>query len=115
MWRSIFLAALLFPSIALAANFQDEIRIDVSPKAQIKVRNDFGNVSVELWNQSYVAVSATIEGSAKFNRSPIIIDNRGTLVTISVIRRRIDPVAAIHLADGALRGRTRPVNPNSGG
>lgn len=97
MWRSIFLAALLFPSIALAANYQDEIRIDVSPKAQIKVRNDFGNVSVEAWNNSYVAVSATIEGSAKFSRSPIVIDNRSTLLTISVVRRPIDPVVAIHL------------------
>jgi len=97
MWRSIVLAALLFPSIALAANYQDEIRIDVSPKAQIQVRNDFGNVSVEVWNKSYVAVSATIEGSAKFSRSPIVIDNRSTSLTISVVRRPIDPVVAIHL------------------
>jgi VWFA-related protein len=93
----ILLAALLFPSTALAFQSQDEIRIDVPADGQIKVRNDFGNVAVEVWNNSYVAVSATIEGAAKFTRSPIVIDNRGKLVMISVVRRPIDPVAAIHL------------------
>ena len=38
-----------------------------------------------------------IEGSAKFTRSPIVIDNRGNLLVISVVRRPVDPVAAIHL------------------
>ena len=97
MWCLILLAALLFPSTASAVDFQDEIRIDVAADAQIKVRNDFGSVSVELWNNSYVAVSADIEGGAKFTRSPIIIDNRGKLLTISIVRRPIDPVVAIHL------------------
>ena len=94
----VLLITLLFPTIAPLANFaSDEIRIDVPANGQIKVRNDFGNVSVEAWNNTYVAVSATIEGSAKFTRSPIVIDNRGTLVSISVVRRPVDPVAAIHL------------------
>ena len=97
MLRSILLAALLFPNTALALHSQDEIRIDVSPKAQIKVRNDFGKISVEPWDNSYVAVSATIAGSARFSRSPIVIDNRGKLVMISVLRRPIDPVVAIDL------------------
>jgi VWFA-related protein len=90
-------AALLFSSTALAVNFDDEIRIDVPADGRIKVRNDFGDVTVEVWSNSYVGVSATIEGSAKFTRSPIVIDNRGKLVMISVVRRPIDPVAAIHL------------------
>jgi len=37
------------------------------------------------------------EGSATLTRSPILIDNRGKLVTISVVRRPIDPAVAIHL------------------
>src|ERR1043165_1609567 len=86
-----------FPNIASASISQDEIRIDVPPNAQIKVRNDFGDVTVERWTNNYVAVSATIEGSVKFNRSPIVIDNRASLLTISVVRRPIDPVASIHL------------------
>jgi VWFA-related protein len=93
----ILVAALLFPSIALAVQSNDEIRIDLPANAKIKVRNDFGGVSVEVWNNSYVAVSATIEGDTRFKRSPIIIDNRGKLLAISVVRRPIDPVAAVHL------------------
>lgn len=93
----IFLAALLFPGTALAVNSDDEIRIDVPANVRIKVRNDFGNVSVAVWGNNYVAVSAEVEGSVTFTRSPIIIDNRGSLLTISVVRRPVDPVAAIHL------------------
>lgn len=97
MWGLILVAALLFPSTVLAVNSQDEIRIDVPANGQIKVQNDFGTVSVEVWNNNYAAVSASIEGSAKFTRSPIVIDNRGALLVISIIRRPVDPVAAIHL------------------
>lgn len=97
MRRFILLTALLLPSIALAVNSQDEIRIDVPANVKVKVRNDFGNVSFEVWANNYVTVSAEVEGTVKFTRSPIIIDNRGSVLTISVIRRPIDPVAAIHL------------------
>ena len=75
----------------------DQIRIDVPPNARIKVRNDFGDVTVERWANNYVAVSAAIEGSVRFTRSPIVIDNRGSALMISVVRRPVDPVAAIHL------------------
>src|SRR5690349_22701142 len=113
----ILLTALLLPSIALAVNLQDEIRIDVPANVKLKVRNDFGNVSVELWPNNYVTVSAEIEGPVRFTRSPIVIDNRGSSLTISVVRRPIDPVAAIHLklkvpisadiSDVAARGETK--------
>jgi VWFA-related protein len=88
------LTALLFPTTASGA---DEIRIELPPGSQLKVRNDFGNVSLERWNQDYATVSYTVEGSATLTRSPILIDNRGKLVSISVVRRPIDPVVAIHL------------------
>jgi len=115
----ILLAALLLPSIALAVRPNDEIRIDVPADVKIKVRNDFGNVSFEVWANNYVTVSAEVEGAVNFTRSPIIIDNRGSLLTISVIRRPIDPVAAIHLklkvpakadiSDVVARGETKVI------
>jgi VWFA-related protein len=95
MLRFLILAALLFPTTVSGALF-DEIRIDVPPRAQLKVRNDFGNVSVEVWDRTYVTVSATIDGSGTLTRSPILIDNRGALVTINVVRRPTDPAVAIH-------------------
>jgi VWFA-related protein len=93
----VLLVTLLFPTTAPALFADDEIRIDVPANGQITVRNDFGSVAVEIWDNSYVAVSARIEGTAKFTRSPIVIDNRGTLLVISVVRRPIDPVVGIHL------------------
>ncbi len=91
----IFLAA-FSPATAHA---DDEIRIDLPAGGQLKVRNDFGDVSAEVWNQKFVAVSAIIggDGSTRFSRSPIIIDNRGSLISISVVRRPIDPVVPVHL------------------
>ena len=93
----VLLFTLLFPATAPTLFTDDEIRIDVPANGQITVRNDFGSVAVEIWDNSYVAVSATIEGSARFTRSPIVIDNRGSLLAISVVRRPIDPVVGIHL------------------
>src|SRR4026208_1672307 len=91
MWCLILLAALLFQAPVVRPVFArpaaHEIRLEVHADALGEVRNDFGNVSVETWNNSYVAVSATFESTAKFTRSPIVIDNRGKLLTISVVRR----------------------------
>ncbi|HKR12483.1 MAG TPA: VWA domain-containing protein [Pyrinomonadaceae bacterium] len=95
--RFILVAALLFPTIAVGAYVDDEIRFELPPGGQLKVRNDFGNVSVEQWNENYATVSASVDGAVQLTRSPIIIDNRGKLVTISVVRRPIDPVVPIHL------------------
>src|SRR5215213_8691908 len=98
----------------------DEIRIDLAANAQIKVRNDFGNVTAEVWTNNYVAVSTTIgdDGSTRLTRSPILIDNRGSLVAISVVRRPLDPHVPIHLTikvppdvditGRSVRGTTKP-------
>src|SRR5215217_4306685 len=91
----IFLAA-FSPATAYA---DDEIRIDLPAGGELKIRNDFGNVDAEVWGNNYVAVSALIggDGSSRLSRSPIIIDNRGSLLTVSVVRRPLDPVVPIHL------------------
>jgi VWFA-related protein len=105
----IFLAA-FSPTTAHA---DDEIRIDLPAGGQLKVRNDFGNVSVEVWQNTYAAVSAVVggDGSTRLKRSPILIDNRGSLISISVVRRPVDPVIPIHLklkipADGDINARS---------
>ncbi|HWF89676.1 MAG TPA: VWA domain-containing protein [Pyrinomonadaceae bacterium] len=92
----LLILAAFSPTTAYA---DDEIRIDLPAGGQLKVRNDFGDVTAEVWSNSFVAVSAVIggDGSTRLTRSPIIIDNRGSVITISVVRRPIDPVVAIHL------------------
>jgi VWFA-related protein len=91
----LFLAA-FSPTTAYA---DDEIRIDLPAGGQLKVRNDFGDVTAEVWRNSHVAVSATVggDGSTRLSRSPIIIDNRNSVITISVVRRPVDPVVPVHL------------------
>jgi VWFA-related protein len=96
MLRFLILAALLFPTTVSGASF-DEIRIELPPGSQLKVRNDYGNLTVEQWGQSYAAVSYTTDGAATLTRSPILINNQGKLVTISVVRRPVDPAVAVHL------------------
>jgi VWFA-related protein len=95
LYGLIFLAA-FSPATAYA---DDEIRIDLPAGGQLKVRNNFGDVSAEVWNERFVAVSAIIGGvgSTRFTRSPIIIDNRGLVISITVVRRPIDPVVPVHL------------------
>jgi VWFA-related protein len=81
------------------AHADDEIRIDLPAGGQLRVRNDFGDVTAEVWNNTYVAVSAAVggDGSVRLTRSPIIIDNRGSLLSVSVVRRPLDPAVPIHL------------------
>ena len=96
----LIVLAAFSPATAYA---DDEIRIDFPAGGQLKVRNDFGDVTVEVWSNNHVAVSAIIggDGSKRLTRSPIIIDNRGSLITISVVRRPVDPA---HLAHVLQRG-----------
>jgi VWFA-related protein len=89
---------LLSPTVTYSKPIQEDIRIDVSLDAQVQVENRFGNVSLEVWNNKYVSVSASVEGSSlRFSRPPIIIDNRGKLLSISAVQSPVNPVTAIHL------------------
>ena len=92
----LLILAAFSPTTAYA---DDEIRIDLPAGGQLKVRNDFGDVTAEVWSNNHVAVSAVIggDGSTRLTRSPIIIENRGSIITIFVVRRPIDPVVPIHL------------------
>lgn len=97
MLRFLILAAALLLPTTVPGTIFDEIRIELPAGTQLKVRNDYGNLSVEQWDQNYAAVSYTIEGAATLTRSPILINNQGKLVTVSVVRRPIDPAIAVHL------------------
>ena len=92
----LILLAAFSPAKAYA---DDEIRIDFPAGTELKVRNDFGNVTVDVWSNSYIAVSTDIgaDSSAKFIKSPILIDKHGSRVTITIVRRPLDPLVPIHL------------------
>ena len=64
MLRFLILAARLFPTTVSSAPF-DEIR-SMCGRAQLQVGNDFGNVSVEVWDQLRHGF-ATIDSSPSSN------------------------------------------------
>lgn len=76
----------------------DGVRIDVSPGARVRIENQFGQVTAEVWKEKYVSVSAFIEGTGgRFTRSPIVIEKRAKQLLISVIRTPVDPHTGISL------------------
>src|SRR5216117_715212 len=69
----------------------DGIRIDVPADAHIRVENQLGDIAADIWDEKFVLVSAKIQRNEKSkNRSPVIIENRNQLLSISIIRNPID-------------------------
>jgi VWFA-related protein len=79
------------------SNTFEGIQIELPANGHIRVENQFGEVSAEVWQEKYVSVSATIEGTIPFARSPVVIDNTSQLLGIRIVRRPTDPVAAVRL------------------
>jgi VWFA-related protein len=95
---SLFLFfGMLTPISSRIIQTDSDIRIDVPPDGIVKIDNRFGNVSAEVWNNRFVSVSANVEGNARLSRSPILLDNRNSVLSISVVRSPLDPAVAVHL------------------
>src|SRR5262245_39060328 len=89
---------LTFPAQSHGKPNDEGIRIDVPADGRVYIENKFGNVTAEVWDQTYVSVAASLpaEGT-RFRRSPILIDNRGKYLGISVFRAPNDPATVAHL------------------
>ena len=88
-----------FPTQSYGKPSDDGIRIDVPADGRVYIENKFGNVTAEVWDQSYVSVSVSLpaDGSTRPRRSPILIDNRGKYLGISVFRAPTDKATVAHL------------------
>ena len=102
--KSVFAAAMVFALATLSgfaqslpSNSFEGIQIELPSNGQIRVENQFGEVAAEVWKEKYVSVSATIEGTIPFARSPVVIDNTNLLLGIRIIRRPMDPPAAVRV------------------
>jgi len=100
--KRVFAAALLPAFVILSCfaqtapgNAFDGIQIELPANGHLRVENQFGEVAAEVWKEKYVYVSATIEGTKAFARSPVVIDNTSQLLGIRIIRRPTDPAAAV--------------------
>jgi len=91
------LAALSCLGQGLPRNAFEGVQIEPPANRHIRVENQFGEVAAEVWKEKYVSVAATIEGAVPFPRSPVVIDNSSQLLSIRIIRRPIDPPAAVRV------------------
>ena len=90
---------LIFPTQSHGKPNDEGIRIDVPADGRVHIENKFGNVIAEVWDHSYVSVAASLpaDGSTRPRRSPILIDNRGKYLGISVFRAPTDTATVAHL------------------
>jgi Ca-activated chloride channel homolog len=103
--KGVFITAFFYP-LMVGYNFAqtgpsrafEGIQVELPPGERLRVENQYGEVDAEVWKEKYVSVSAVIEGTASFARSPVVIDNRNQLLSIRIARRPGDPVANIRLA-----------------
>ncbi|MEP6717914.1 MAG: VWA domain-containing protein [bacterium] len=90
----------LLPSISAQtppAEAPQGIRIEFVAGNHLRIENQFGTIDAEVWKENYVTVSAIVEGSNPLARSPVVIENRKQLLSISIVRRPTDPRVAINL------------------
>src|ERR671938_1976651 len=95
------LVALIFLTLAQqrgAGGASDEgIRADLPPGGELRVENPRGSVSVEVWNESYVSVTATVRGERP-KGSPVSISRTEQLLTVSVSPQRIGMLTRVDLS-----------------
>ena len=81
----------------LPAEAPQGIRIEFVAGNHLRVENQFGDIDAEVWKENHVSVSAIVEGSKPLARSPVVIENRKQLLSISIVRRPSDPKVTINL------------------
>lgn len=70
---------------ASGQSVDEGVRADLPLGGELRIENRRGNVSVEVWGEKHVSVSATVEGATP-RRSPVIIQRTEALLTIGVVR-----------------------------
>jgi len=94
---AVFLTLVIPTCFAQTApgNAFEGIQIELPASRRIRIENQFGGVAAEVWKEKYVSVSATVDGTKPFARSPIVIDNTGQILGVRIVRRPTDPVATV--------------------
>lgn len=95
---ALCLLVLLTPVGLAQTDSAEGLRIEFPEGGHLRIENQFGEVSAEVWSERHVAVSASVVGGAELTRSPVVIENRRQLVAINIVRRPTDPVAVIKLS-----------------
>jgi VWFA-related protein len=96
----IFIAVLLLllpaSQTVFGSAIDEGVRADLPLGSGLRIENRRGGVSVEVWNEKYVSVTATVEGRTP-KHSPVIIERTEQLLTIGVVRPEIGSIAHVDL------------------
>jgi VWFA-related protein len=97
----IFIAALLLllsaaPRPVSGTILDEGVRADLPLGGELRIENRRGGVSVEVWDEKYVSVVATVEGQTP-KRSPVRIERTEGLLTIGVVRPEMGVIAHVDL------------------
>ena len=98
----IFVAVLVTAGICAGVKAQtgdagSGLRIEVPTSPSIRIENQFGSVTTEVWTEHYVSVSSEVDDGTSLRRSPVVIDNKPKQLGISILRRATDPPLKINL------------------
>ena len=69
-----------------AIEIDEGIRVEVPLDGLLRIENRFGDVTLEVAKQKDVIVAALISGVSRPRQSPVLIERRGELLLISVVR-----------------------------
>jgi VWFA-related protein len=90
----LWLLCLALPFKALASD--DGVRVDLPLGGELSISNSRGSVSVEVWGEQHVTVTATVKGE-KPKRSPVTINRTEQLLSLSVNPREISMLTRVDL------------------
>lgn len=90
------LATPTFAGTVTQGGGQDGIKIEFAAGSHLRIENQLGAVTAEVWKENYVSVAVT--SSAPLTRSPVVIENRKQLLSVGIVRRPTDAPSEINLA-----------------
>ena len=93
----ILLCAVSLHARCLRPQLDNGIRIDLPSNGQLRVENRFGDINVRVGKERDVLVAAEIEGTGRSAQSPVVIETKQSLLSISVVRPPTDPSGRINL------------------
>jgi VWFA-related protein len=81
-----FLFLLFAPQASVVSAIDEGVRADLPLGGALRIENMRGGVSIQVWDEKYVSVTAAVEGQTP-KRSPVIIERTEQLLTIGVARQ----------------------------
>jgi VWFA-related protein len=79
---ALFILALFSPLSITRAQEREGVRADLPENGNLRVENLRGGITLEIWNENFVSISATAEGQQ--SRSPAIIQRTERLLSVRV-------------------------------